>query len=458
MIFCSHRGPYRFDLQADGTIRAARGAGGVVTAMGPLLEQNHDHEVTWIAAAMSDDDRAASRAGATDGLDIGLELLDLDPDLHRMHYDVVANSVIWFLFHGMFDRVRRPVFDARFREAWDAFVAINECFTAAIAQRAREREIVLVQDYQLMLVPGQLRARRPDLRVVHFTHVPFCGRDDITMLPDHVAAELCGSLASGAAGFHTKRWAASYRDAARTVLGRTHAITPPFVGSLGPDVAALDAVADSDDAIAAGAHLDELVGDRLVVLRSDRVEPSKNIVRGFHAFDRLLDLRPALRERVVFVAMVYPSRQGLAEYLAYTNEVEQVVARINERWSTRDWTPVVLDDRDDYARSIAGLCRYDVLLVNPIRDGLNLVAKEGPVCNRHDGVVCLSTEAGAFEEMRNVVTRVHPYDIEQTALALDTALTMPAKERATLAKRVRRAAVARTPGDWLSDLVREAGE
>jgi trehalose 6-phosphate synthase len=204
--------------------------------------------------------------------------------------------------------------------------------------------------------------------------------------------------------------------------------------------------------------LADVVGDRLVVLRTDRIEPSKNIVRGFLAFDRLLDARPELRERVVFVAMVYPSRQGLAEYLAYGNEVEQTVARVNERWATRDWIPIVLDDRDDFARTVAGLQRYDVLVVNPLRDGLNLVAKEGPVLNRRDGVLCLSPEAGSYDDLHPAAIRMHPYDLEQAARALGRALSMPQDERAARASRLRALASARSPDDWLRDLVGHAPE
>ncbi|HEV7526374.1 MAG TPA: trehalose-6-phosphate synthase, partial [Acidimicrobiia bacterium] len=192
--------------------------------------------------------------------------------------------------------------------------------------------------------------------------------------------------------------------------------------------------------------------------RSDRIDPSKNIVRGFLAFDRLLEARPGLRGRVVFVAMVYPSRQGLAEYLAYENEVEQVVARVNNRWATNDWVPILLDDRDDFARSVAGMQRYDVLLVNSMRDGLNLVAKEGPVVNRRDGVLCLSPETGAYEELKQAAISVHPYDIEQCAGALDDALSMPLDERATRAKKLRALATMRSPADWLADLVGHAGQ
>ena len=125
---------------------------------------------------------------------------------------------------------------------------------------------------------------------------------------------------------------------------------------------------------------------------------------------------------------------------------------------TRDWTPIVLDDQDDFARSVAGMQRYDVLFVNPIRDGLNLVAKEGPALNRRDGILCLSREAGAFDELHPAAVALHPFDIEQMAVALDDALAMPFDERAAMSARLRELACARTPARWLADLVAHAPE
>jgi trehalose 6-phosphate synthase len=232
----------------------------------------------------------------------------------------------------------------------------------------------------------------------------------------------------------------------------------PFAASLGPDVDALVGVARSDEARAAASELADIVGERQVILRTDRIEPSKNIVRGFAAYDRLLEARPGLRGRVVFVAMVYASRQRVSEYGRYAHDVNEEVARVNDRWATRDWTPIVLDDRDHFPRSVAGLERYDVLMVNAVRDGLNLVAKEGPALNRRDGVLCLSPEAGAYEELRSAVIPMHPYDTEQAAVALETALTMPLDERETRASLLRALAVARSPRDWLADLVGQAGK
>ncbi len=316
---------------------------------------------------------------------------------------------------------------------------------------------MLVQDYHLALVPGFLHEYRPDLRVVHFSHTPFCGPSSIRVLPSDVAARLCGSMATAPCGFHTRRWARDFEAAAHEILGAGAELAGTFASSLGPDPVSLRNVASSAGAESAGDELDALIGDRLLLLRTDRIDPSKNVVRGFSAYDRLLEEHREWRGRVVFVAMLNASREGLDEYQAYRREVEQAVDRVNERWATADWQPVVLDERDDFARSVAGLCRYDVLYINPIKDGLNLVAKEGPLLNRRDGVVCLSPEAGAFDELGDAVLPVHPYDLEQNMGSLHAALSMSKEQRAERAVRLRELAGARTPRDWLADQLNQAG-
>jgi trehalose 6-phosphate synthase len=457
VIVVTNRGPASFQRRDDGTFTSRRGAGGVVSALAPLLGgATVGVDATWVAAALSDDDRAAVRAGVATVESVDLHLLDIDPALQRLHYDLVSNSVLWFLHHGLFDLPRRPRFDRRFVEAWDAYTTVNQCFADDIVERAPDGDVVLVQDIHLTLVPELVRRARPDLAISHFTHTPFCGPSSIRVLPDRVASMMLGSMATVSCGFHTERWARAYEACTRDVLGTDREYAPAFVAPLGPDATELAATADSADAQAAATALEDQVGDRLVVVRTDRVEPSKNIVRGFLAFDLMLSEHPELRGRVVFVALVYASREGLPEYLAYRQEVEQAAARVNNRWANGDWQPIVLDARDDFARSIAGLLRYDVLLVNPVKDGLNLVAKEGPLVNRRDGVVCLSPEAGAFDELGEAALAVHPYDLVQTADALHAALTMPAAERRHRAQRLRDLAGARTPTDWLDDLVRAA--
>lgn len=447
MIIISNRGPFRFVRDGSG-FDVRPGAGGLASALGPLVVGAPN--TVWIASALGDDDRAAVRAGAAEAPGVDLQLLDVDPGLARLHYDVVSNGVLWFLHHGIFDLPRRPRFDARFHEAWAGYVGVNRMFATRAAELAPDGDAVLVQDYHVGLVPGMLRAMRPDVKVLHFTHTPFCGPSSIRVLPDRVAAELCTSMASVPCGFHTQRWADAYAASLRTVLGADAPIEPTFVAPLGPDPDALASALELPETRVAGDDLDELVGDRQLVLRSDRIDPSKNLVRGFATYDLLLEQRPEWRERVVFVAMFNPSRESLPEYLAYRTETEQAAARVNDRWSTRGWDPVVLDTRDDYARSVAGLARYDVLVVNPLRDGLNLVAKEGPLVNRRAGVLCLSPEAGAYDELHEAALRMHPYDLDQAAGALHAALSMPADERARRAERLRALSRAHHPGTWLA--------
>ena len=449
MIVVSNRGPATFVRAEDGSFRARRGSGGLAGTLGRLLSGGTDGPVGWVAAAMTDDDRAAAAASATALPDIALELLDLDPRQHRLHYDVVSNATLWFLHHGLFDLPRRPRFDERFREAWDAYVAVNRAFSDRVVDTAPSGDIVLVQDYHLALVPGDLIARRPDLRVVHFTHTPFCGPNSIRVLPDDVSRAICESMATVPCGFHSRRWARAYEACVEIVLGDDHPRAATFASPLGPDPADLGDAIDSPEGRAALEALETNLGDRQLLLRSDRVEPSKNIVRGFLAFDTLLDRAPEWRDRVVFVAMLNESRQGLPEYQAYRQEVEQAADRVNERWGRNDWEPVVMDLRDDFPRSVAGYARYDALLVNPLKDGLNLVAKEGPMVNRRDGVVCLSPEAGAYDELGPAVLEAHPYDLDQTASALDTALSMPADARREQAARLRELASVHTPASWL---------
>jgi trehalose 6-phosphate synthase len=454
VIVVSHRGPVSFTLEEDGSFSSSRGAGGVVSGLAPLLSGTG---ATWVAAAMSDDDRAAVKAGAGAEPGFDLVLLDLDPRLHGQHYDVVSNATLWPLFHGMFDLVRRPRFDARFREAWDAYVAVNDAFASATAKAAGEGDVVLIHDYHLALVPGALRKSRPDLRLAHFTHTPFCGPEGIRVLPSAVAHDLCASLAAVPAGFHTRRWVRNYAGAAAEVLGPAAAVATPFAAALGPDPVDLAESASSPDAQAAAGRFAELIGDRAAVVRVDRLEPSKNIARGFAAYDLLLETHPRWRERVVFVALAYPSRENLPEYLAYRQEVEQAAARVNTRWGTAGWQPVVLDTHDDYPTSIAALGAYDVLMVNPVRDGLNLVAKEGPLLNQRHGVLCLSRGAGSFDELGPAAVEIHAFDILQGASALHEALSMPAGERAARSARLKELAGARTPARWLEDLLAHAG-
>jgi len=446
LVVVSNRGPLAFGHDEAGRILSRPGGGGLVSSLAPLIEGTG---ATWVAAAMSQDDREAAAHGLVETDGFRLRVLSLDPSAYRMAYDVVSNSTLWFLMHRLFDQPRRPSIDRHWREAWEAYRQVNHTFAETVIAHAPEGATVLVQDYHLSLVGTWLARERPDLRAVHFTHTPFCDPVDLRILPDDVAEELMGGMASyRACGFHTRRWAGAFEACCTAVLGTS---PPTFVAPLGPDLDSLQEIGASERCAEAGRQLDTLVGDRRLVLRVDRLELSKNLLRGFQAFEELLRSRPEWVGRVVFVALAYPSREGLADYLAYRQEVEGLVARINARWSTPGWTPIRMDISDDYPRSIAALARYDVLLVNPVRDGLNLVAKEGPLVNRRDGVLALSREAGAWDELGGAALEINPFDVGGTADVLAAALSMGADERCAHASAVRQAASHRQPRDWLED-------
>jgi trehalose 6-phosphate synthase len=445
LVLVSNRGPISFVRDEAGHLQPRRGGGGLVVVLGPGAQRS---DALWLAATTDPSVSAAD----VDGL--RFQPVPLDPADYAAYYDVIANQTLWFCLHGLWDLPRRPRFDRHWWGAWDRFQSVNEQLAAAADSATAPGGTVLIQDYQLALVPALLAKRRPDVRTATFIHTPWCSPEELSVLPDQVADTVLRGLAGGGAcGFHSARWASSFGDCCRDRLGFSPAT---FVAAAAPNMGDLRSVAASPACDAELTALDSLVGDRQLIVRVDRIEPSKNVLRGFWAFDELLETRPDLRGRVVFAAMVYPSRLGLAEYQAYGQEVQALAAVINDRWSDGDWTPVLLDPEDNYPRSVAALRRYDVLLVNPVRDGLNLVAKEGPLVNERDGVLVLSDRAGAADELGPHVLEVNPFDVSNMASRLALAVEMSMSERSRLASGLRSAAAATTPLHWFETLISSA--
>lgn len=450
VVIVSNRGPLSFQRDGNGNLVAHRGAGGLVSGLAPLVAGTG---ALWLAAAISENDRAAAASGEiVEAGGVRARLLALDPRAYRMAYDVICNATLWFCLHGLFDLARRPRIDRRWHEAWDAYRVVNDAFADATAALAPEGAAVLLQDYHLALVGPRLRATRPDLATVHFMHTPWCDPDGLRPLPAAAARELVSAIASNTAStFHTHRWADAFGRSHHAFAGEG---LPPLVrvSPLGPDADDLRATALSPECDARAEALRELAGDRKLLVRVDRIELSKNVLRGFHAFDELLTLHPEWRERVVFCALLYPSRENLPEYLAYRQEVEGLVERLNAKWATRSWTPILYDAGDDFPRSIAALRLADVVLVNPIRDGLNLVAGEAVLVSERDSVLVLSAEAGVHELLGDHgAISINPFDVGETAGALHTALAMEPAERRRRHDELLAEVVRRTPRDWLQD-------
>ncbi len=469
VLVASNRGPVSFRRGEDGGLTARRGGGGLVSGLSAIGPET---DAVWVCAALSEGDReavAASPDGRLDPADTGgqrVRMLGIDPRTYADAYNGVANSVLWFVHHLLYQTPLEPAFGPDFRAQWSGYRGYDAAFADALAREAGDRAAVLVQDYHLALTPRMLRERRPDLRIGHFSHTPWAPPDYFRLLPDDVAAEvLLGMLGADRAAFLTHRWARAFADCCEQVLGarvdedgaeltvaHDGGTTRIGVHGLGADAGFLRERGHRPDVADRMAALRERIGqDRKVVVRVDRTELSKNIVRGLYAYDLLLTEHPQWRGRVVHVAFAYPSRHDLPVYRDYTDTVRRVAEEINARHGTEDWQPLILHVEDDFARSLAAYRMADVALVNPIRDGMNLVAKEVPVLSDHGVALVLSREAGAFDELGGDAIAVNPYDVSATARALHAALTMPEGERAARTERLAAAATALPPQRWFLD-------
>ncbi|MFH8568729.1 trehalose-6-phosphate synthase [Streptomyces sp. NPDC017993] len=480
VLVASNRGPVSYALGEDGVLTAKRGGGGLVSGLSAIGPET---DAVWVCAALGEGDREAVRR--TGGLlavdDTGgqrVRMLDIPAEVYADAYNGIANSVLWFVHHMLYQTPLEPAFDSGFRAQWASYVAYNAAFADALAEQAAPGAAVLVQDYHLALVPGLLRDRRPDLRIAHFSHTPWAPAEYFAMLPDDIQRQLAaGILGADHANFLTERWARAFIGCCETALGadceaRRPGDEAPYLLSataggkphktsvgvygLGADAEFLRERAHRPDVEERLTALRGQIGGvgRKTVVRVDRTELSKNIVRGLLAYRRLLTDRPEWRERVVHIAFAYPSRQDLAVYRAYTDQVGRLAEEINEEFGTADWQPVVLHVKDDFARSLAAYRLADVALVNPIRDGMNLVAKEIPVVSDEGCALVLSREAGAHAELGEDALSVNPYDVNATAEALHTALSMDGEERAERTRRLAAAATALPPARWFLDQLR----
>ena len=477
VLVASNRGPVSYQFGADGMLTGRRGGGGLVAGVAEgLAALTPEAEVTWICAALSEADRAAAhRRTPEEPGDVPVRMLDIPPDIFDRAYNNVANSVLWFVHHLLFDTPNQPRFGREFRRDWAAYLAYNEAFADAMAEEAAEGCAAsagvraLVQDYHLSLAPRLLRDKLggacADLGIAHFSHTPWAPADYYRMLPAEVGeAVLDGMLGADHVGFHAGRWAAAFLDCCEAVLGarvtradpvgrvvhRGH-VTEVAVHPLGVDAPALRARAQAGDVRAHVAALGQAAGDRKLLVRVDRTELSKNIVRGLAAYRELLATHPEWHGRVVHLAFAYPSRPAVPEYRAYTEQVRLIAAEITAEFRTPDWNPLVLEVRDDYPRSLAACALADVLLVNPIRDGMNLVAQEGPVLSERGCALVLSREAGSAATLGGDALLVNPFDISETAAALHRALAMPDAERRRRSEVLAATAAACPPARWLGD-------
>ncbi len=371
------------------------------------------------------------------------------------------------MHHLLYATPTMPAFDMGFRREWASYEAYNRAFAAALAEEAAPGAKVLVQDYHLTLAPRLLRQLRPDVRIAHFSHTPWAPPDYFRLLPGDVARDtLLGMLGADHAGFHSRRWANAFAACCAEMLGadtRNDGDTASIsydgrttvlgVHPLGVEGPALRERAQEDDVASRLAAISEQIGGRQAIVRVDRTELSKNIGRGLLAYRELLRRFPQWHNQVVHLASAYPSRHDLPEYREYTAAVQRLAAEIEDEFGTPDWRPIILHVTDDFARSLALYRAADVLLVNPVRDGMNLVAKEVPILSERGCTIILSTEAGVADEFADDALLINPFDVSGTADALHEALSMDPDERAARTTRLAEVAGRLAPARWLAEQV-----
>ncbi len=476
LVLVSNRGPATFERGDDGELHAVRGGGGLVTALKGLVDHR---DALWIASAMNEEDAEASRAHGgksftctVDETDYRLRLVESDPDAYDAFYNVVANPLLWFIQHYLWDLSNAPDISREEIEAFEyGYNVVNEDLANAVLEEieGRPEPVVMVHDYHLYTLPALVRRARPDVFLHHFIHIPWTQSDSWRVLPGRIREELFhGLLANDIIGFHTQAYRRNFLQCCRDLLDLRVDFDRGIVEFGGREVWVrsypLPIDARATTAIAATERVAEFEAELLrrrrksLILRVDRADLSKNILRGFTAFDLFLEQHPQFREQVTFVAQLMPSRTDVPEYAEYLGRIEALVAVVNHRHGTPDWMPIQLKLRDDLEEAVAAYKHYDVLLVNAMFDGMNLVAKEGPLVNERAGVSILSENTGAHEELGEFALSVNPFDVQELADSIHAALTMRESERRRRINGLKQIVTARSPGDWIDDQLADIRE
>jgi trehalose 6-phosphate synthase len=448
LIVVSNRGPVGFARDSSGARVARRGGGGLVTALRSLVSH---HDVTWIASAISDEDHAVAAEAegeaidetVRDGSPYRLRLVAHGATAYDWFYNVVSNPILWFLQHYLWDLAKEPNLDDGLHHAWHGgYVPVNQGFAEAVIAEleAEPTATVFFHDYHLYLAPRFVRDACPDAAIAHFVHIPWPQSDLWHVLPTAIRSAIHdGLLANDVIGFHTPRWRSNFLHSCEQLVGADSDYDTGYADyggrrvlvtshPISVDPQEFDELATSERVLAAEQGIVDRRLEKLV-LRVDRTDPSKNVVRGFRAFELYLAAHPEAHGRVAMLALLDPSRQEIPEYAEYVGAIQRAARAVNDRFQRDEWMPIDLQIRDDFPQAVAAYKQFDVLLVNAIYDGLNLVAKEGPLLNERDGVVILSENAGAHHELGSWVISVNPFDLTGQAEAIHTALEMPAEER-----------------------------
>lgn len=480
LIIATNRGPVEFYLTQDKALKYRRGAGGMVTA---LIDAGNQMDVTWVAMAMTEGDRMAIKEAQQEGgllksplrgQDMQLRYVAVPKTAYRKHYEKISNQILWFLQHYLYNPTEDLSTNRRIQDAWQTGYAVANRAVAEAVCAEIEREdtvpVVMLHDYHLYLAPAIIRKRHPSVVMQQFVHIPWPDVRCWHFLPSNITQDIySGLVGNDIIGFQTERDARNFLEGARTLLDgavvdfeegaiwwqghRTQVRAYPISISVLEERRVVQSTAGKR----AAEKIRPLLAEK-TIMRVDRIEPTKNILRGFQAYDQMLEEYPELLGKVTFLAFLVPSRQSLPVYQRYTADVMKIIEETNQKYATKDWSPIHAFCDNDRTRALAAMQYYDVLLVNPIIDGMNLVAKEGPVVNQTNGVLVLSRTAGAFQQLGKASIPTSPTDVAETSKALYKALTLSSEERRIKAVQARQNVERYDLNVWLTRQMRDINE
>ncbi len=469
LIVVSNRGPVEF-YKKNSKIEMKKGAGGLVSTLLPLMEALNG---VWIASAMTPGDVEIAKRYPENRVPIPEEdplfwvpFVVVNPHQYEFYYSTISNPLLWFVQHYMWNSPYSPDIDDKIHQAWDeGYMYMNQKFAQKVLVESEKNDkepLIMLQDYHLYLCPTYIRKEMKKTFLSQFIHIPWPQSEYFSIIPEYMRKAIIeGLLSNNLLGFHIPRYVTNfiqtceefgsevdYNDGIIWNNGQTtHVKSYP----ISIDYEGIKEMAISEEVQKKEKLIKEIKGDCFLFYRTDRADLSKNIIRGFQAYELFLHKYPQYRGKVKFLTTGKPTRQQIREYHNYYHDIMDIIEDINIKYGDDDWKPIELIFKADYKLVVAAFKNYDCMIVNPIADGMNIVPKEASAVNEQQGVIILSDKAGCFEELKDHVLAVNPYDISQTAETYHNALKMDKNVRSELFENLQNIVAQRTVYHWISE-------
>jgi trehalose 6-phosphate synthase len=465
IIVASNRGPAKFNKSSDG-LTVKRGSGGLVTALSSVLE---DIGGLWISSAITAADKELAKEGKLIDFPPGenlykLKFVHTEEKEFDLFYNKISNELLWFCNHYLWSISQEPLIDDLIIDAWNSgYMSVNKKFAEQIEEAVLEydkKSIVMLQDYHLLTAATFLREKVIDLPICHFSHTTWPNPEYFGILPQKIRDDIfAGMLSNDIVGFQSERYAQNFilccqrftdykYENKRKAFLKDGRLVKVRVYPISIDYKTTAKEANSSLASELAKKFATQNKNLKIIVRVERADPTKNTVRGLLAYGLMLKKNPELLGKIKYLVFLHSSRAEISLYRDNMNKIKAVAEQINQKYGQGDWQPLELSIEDNYSRSLAALKIYDVLVVNPLFDGMNLVSKEGPIVNEKNGVLILSKNTGAYDELKANALTVNPFDIDETADQMFVALNMKIGKRKKMRESLAKIVKDNTAENW----------